>query len=232
MIGDLAALILRFDGLILDTEEAEYASVSAIFAEFGLSLGVERWGATIGVAQADGFWLDWLESDLGHPINRHVFLIEQSQRHWEQILRLQPCCGVIELLQEAHSRGVPTVLVSDSPSRWVRRQLERLDLTAEFDSVVTREAAPAPPPFPHLYWEAFRRLGIDRLHRCQTLVVEHSLAGVNGARTAGAQVALCPGRMNRELPTGEPDWLVQSLGTLADKWHAEPTRHHALSAIG
>lgn len=113
------------------------------------------------------------------------------------------------------------MLVSDSPSRWVRRQLERLDLLPEFNSIVTREAAPAPPPFPHLYWEAFRRVGIRPAQRAATLVVEHSQAGVTGAHKAGAKVALCPSRMTRGLPTGNPDLVVDTLTTLARTWHDE-----------
>lgn len=54
----LDALLLDFDGLVLDTEQAEYTSLAAVFATNGDVLKFPEWHATVGSESPD--WLSRL----------------------------------------------------------------------------------------------------------------------------------------------------------------------------
>ncbi len=210
-----AALVFDFDGLILDTEAAEYTSIAAVFSEHGATLGHERWLAAIGRANPDGFWLDWLEADLGRPVNRALLWIEQRQRNDHQIRRLQVQPGVEQLLAQAAAAGVPCAVASSSRSRWVRPHLDRLGLLDSFETVVSREDAPNAKPAPDLYFVALERLGIARTAARTAIAFEDSHNGSRAAVDAGLTCIACPNNLTRSSDFSHTHHQVASLAELA-----------------
>ena len=58
------ALVLDFDGTILDTEWSEYVTVRAEFEAHGLELPLEHWQQIVGRADHP-HWNEWLRTALG-----------------------------------------------------------------------------------------------------------------------------------------------------------------------
>lgn len=215
-----AALVFDFDGLILDTEAAEYTSIAAVFAEHGGTLGRGRWVEAIGRANPDGFWLDWLEADLGRPVNRDLLWIEQRQRNDHQIRRLQVLPGVEQLLDQAAAAGVPCAVASSSRSRWVKPHLDRLGLLERFATVVVREDAANAKPAPDLYFVALDRLGVPPSAARHAVAFEDSHNGSRAAIDAGLTCIACPNSLTRASDFSHAHHQVASLSELTlDQLH-------------
>ncbi len=215
-----AALVFDFDGLILDTEVAEYTSIAAVFSEHGATLGHDRWVHAIGRANPDGFWLDWLEADLGHPVNRDLLWIEQRQRNDHQIRRLEVRPGVERLLKQAAVARVPCAVASSSRNRWVKPHLDRLGLLDYFETVVAREDAANAKPAPDLYFVALDRLGIARTAARHAIAFEDSHNGSRAAVDAGLTCIACPNDLTRVSDFSHTHHQVSSLTDLAlDRLH-------------
>jgi putative hydrolase of the HAD superfamily len=214
MQGTPAALVFDFDGLILDTEAAEHASVSAIFSEFGATLSLHQWTSGMGTAQPDGYWLDWLEADLGRPVNRELLWIEQQQRNHYLIDRLSVLPGVHTLIDAALANNVPCAVASSSPSRWVVPKLDRLGLLDSFTTVVTREDASVAKPAPDLYLEALRRLDVGAAVSTTAIAFEDSRNGSLAAVAAGMTCVVCPNPLTADLDLSHAHHRVGSLAEL------------------
>jgi putative hydrolase of the HAD superfamily len=209
-----SALIFDFDGLILDTEAAEYSSISAVFSEHGATLGHARWTAAIGQANPDGMWLDWLEADLGRPVSRELLWIEQRQRNDLQVRRLQVKAGVEALLESAFSHGVPCAVASSSPMGWVKPHLDRLGLLSSFDTVVAREDAPQAKPAPDLYLVALQRLGVPDDRARTAVAFEDSRNGSLAAVAAGLTCIVCTHDLTHHMDLSHAHHRVDSLADL------------------
>jgi putative hydrolase of the HAD superfamily len=216
-ISSVAALVFDFDGLILDTEAAEFTSIAAVFAESGSVLDRDRWRSHIGTANPQGFWLDWLEADLGKPVNRDWLWLEQRQRNDLQVARLPVLPGVIELLDSAAAMGIPCAVASSSTGRWVRPHLDRLGLLDRFATVVSREDAEHAKPAPDLYLVALDRLGIPKEEARRAIALEDSRNGSLAAVAAGLTCVVCPNGLTAGMDASHAHHHVSSLTDLTLK---------------
>src|SRR5437773_12581519 len=84
-LGMIRALILDFDGLILDTEVPDFQSWRETFEEHGCALAEAAWTACIGMGEADMSFDPYadLEAQLGRPVDRAAICAKRRQRHRE-----------------------------------------------------------------------------------------------------------------------------------------------------
>ena len=80
------AIIFDFDGLIIDTEIADYLSWQKMYAEFGVELALDVWHANIGTANGFNPYLH-LEGLLGSPIDRQA--VHTRRKQWDNELIAQ-----------------------------------------------------------------------------------------------------------------------------------------------
>lgn len=129
-----------------------------------------------------GFAVD-LEADI-RAIN-DAFLARVAE------LRLKP--GLLELLDEAQG-ALPMAVASSSSMRLIRGVLDRFELTARFDAVVTGESVARPKPAPDVFLRAAQEIGVAP---AACAVFEDSFAGATAGRAAGMFVIA--------VPEGPPD---------------------------
>lgn len=209
------ALVLDFDGLILDTETSEYETVVAEFAAHGLELPLETWQRIVGRADHP-HWLDWLETDLGRSLpDRQQVLERRRAAHLERIHAQEVLDGVIELLRQAAARGVPVAVASSSPSDWVEPHLERLALRSHVAVVRCRDHVPRAKPWPDVYLAALEGLGA-RPER--SVAFEDSHHGSRAAKAAGLACVVVPNAITTGQDFGHVDLVVGSLAEL--RWEA------------
>jgi HAD superfamily hydrolase (TIGR01509 family) len=206
-----AALVLDFDGLILDTETCTYEAVVDIFGHHGLALDRAEWQATLGTADHP-HWTDMLASRLGRPVDRDALTAAREQVRLAAIATLPPCAGVADLLDAAGAAGVACAVASSSSAGWVVPHLERLGLRGRFAAVVTSDDVGGDPrrtkPAPDLFLAAARAVGRPPA-RCVAL--EDSPNGVLAARAAGMAVVAVPGPMTVGLDFAGADVVIPSL---------------------
>ena len=204
------ALILDFDGLILDTETPEFLCWSDIFARYDASLTLEAWG--IGVGTQDAFDpFEHLESLSGRPVDRAAVGAEIHDRMRERIELELPRPGVVALLDDARDAGLQVAVASSSYYEWVSRWLKRHALLERFDCIRTRDDVVHVKPHPEVYLATAKRLGLDP---SACLAFEDSPNGMKAAIAAGMRVIAVPNPVtaNLQLPPN-----VTRLESLADQ---------------
>ena len=206
----MRALLLDFDGTVLDTESTVLASWAEEYAAHGLPFDRASWCARVGVFSEDEPYAE-LAALVGEGFDAAQAHRRRRAREDELVLGLPVKDGVQELLDGAAARGVPVAVVSSSPYAWVGGHLERLGLLGLVETVVTRGDAPRPKPAPDLYLEALRRLGARAE---DALAVEDSAPGVTAARAAGVRVVAVPNEITAGQDFSTADLVLPSLAGL------------------
>lgn len=212
----IRALIFDFDGLMVDTETPALQSWQEIYAEYGVTLSVHDWAATLG-ANA-GF--DAHTHLVALLRERDPLLAERVIAEREAILARRQARkdalsahqsllpGVADLLAEARAADLPCAVASSSSRRWVEGWLQRLGVRHAFTTVVTADDVTATKPAPDLFLTAAVRLGLPP---AECLVLEDSPNGIRAARAAGCPVVAIPGAISGQVPLPPADLTLPSL---------------------
>jgi HAD superfamily hydrolase (TIGR01509 family) len=204
------ALVFDFDGLILDTEIPEYHTVRAEFEAHGVELRLADWLEIIG--RTDHLhWLDWLERDAAEPIEREIVRARRQARHHALVLQQSILPGVIELLDEAESFGIPATVASSSPSEWVEPHLERLGILDRFSAVRTGDHVERTKPWPDVFLAATEAVHVDPQ---DAVAFEDSRNGSLAAKAAGLFCVVVPNELTRTQDFSHVDLVVGSLAEI------------------
>jgi HAD superfamily hydrolase (TIGR01509 family) len=205
---DFAAVLFDFDGVLVDTEWAIYDAWHRTFKANGHSLPLEIYTQCIGSDFETWSPKSHLEELTGQAFDWHDLDARRQQEIVRDLGDAGPMPGAEALLGQLASRATPRAVVSSSSHTWVDGWLDRLGMTARFDTIVCRGDAPRIKPAPDLYLAAARRLGLAPEH---CLVIEDSLNGVKSAKAAGMPVWVVPNRVTACLDFSMADGVFSSL---------------------
>ena len=200
------ALILDFDGTMVDTEWPKFTSVRDVYAEYGLELTVHDWVSRIGRAD-HAPWPDRLAHMLGHEPDP-VIIAEARRRSDAETDANGALPGVLDLLAAAERHELPVAVASSSPLEWVNRHLERLQLRDRIAAVRSRDHVDRAKPWPDVFLAAAAALG---RHPSTVVVIEDSLSGCAAAKAAGMTCVVVPNRITRVEVPSDADWVLDSL---------------------
>ncbi len=201
------ALILDFDGLIVDTEMSEYRAWREVYEGAGEHLAVEDWLRAVGYVNGfdprahletlTGRTFDWQKIDEG-----------RRGRIQELNASLQTLPGVRELIAQGLRLGYRLGLASNSTADWVLPGLERLGLRRSFAVVRTVDTVDRPKPAPDVYLAVLADLGATAAggYAC-----EDSEPGVRAAKAAGLYVIAVPNPLTRHQDLSMADEVRESL---------------------
>jgi HAD superfamily hydrolase (TIGR01509 family) len=201
------ALILDFDGLVVETEEPEFVAWQSVFQDHGAELTLDEWSAAIGTVDGvDPFAL--LSGRTTAPVDDTVVLQSYRQRHADGIAltTLQP--GVVHLLDGADRLSLPVAIASSSPTRWIERHLERLGIRDRFAAIASFDTVGVAKPAPDVYLRAAELLGVAP---SAAVAFEDSRNGLLAAKAAGCTCVVVPTAMTRHLDLSLADLVVESL---------------------
>lgn len=210
----IAAIVFDFDGTIVDTEIPAFDSVAEMFAARSHELDRHRWVSFIGT-RVDAFddALTRLAASTGesyadlyaHAVQRHRMLTDQA--------KARP--GVVDLVAECRSLGIPLAVATSASRRWVETHLDRLGLLGAFDTIVPAEEVENHKPHPEPYLTACARLGAIPT-RC--VAIEDSPTGVLSAAAAGLLTLGVPGPLTAHLELHGADVVLDSLAAVTVGW--------------
>ncbi|HEY6554439.1 MAG TPA: HAD-IA family hydrolase, partial [Vicinamibacteria bacterium] len=182
------AVILDFDGLIVDTETPIFESWRTVYARRGQELRIEEWQHALGTHGGfDPF--AHLGALLGERL-AHDTLLEEVQALNRAACDAQPLLpGVEALVHAARQLGLGTAVASSSTRGWVEGWLARHGIRALFDVLCGREDVAAVKPAPDLFLLAAERLGVPP-GAC--VVFEDSPNGMRAAAAAGMRCVAVP----------------------------------------
>lgn len=102
-------------------------------------------------------------------------------------LTLKPGC--VELIEAAEQSAIPRAVASSSTPELINTVLERFNLTARFDAIVSGESVANSKPAPDVFLHTAALLRTDPT---ECTVLEDSVAGVTAGRAAKMQVVAVP----------------------------------------
>lgn len=184
------AILFDFDGLILDTETPERDAWKAEFDRYGVPFPLDYflWCVGRGADQIVQRPHDLLKNAV--PELEFIESVDErvNQHRLDMIYSAAPRPGIRELLEECHGK-IPMAVASSSRHNWVDHHLDRLGLRAYFETTVCADDVASAKPFPDLYLEAARRIGIET---DDCLALEDSENGCRAAMDAGVRVIAFP----------------------------------------
>jgi HAD superfamily hydrolase (TIGR01509 family) len=194
--------------LILDTETPLRLSWEEIYREVGLVVSQAEWATFLGTAADPPEAYDLMERHLGRSVDREALRLRCLARESELLAKETPLPGVRDLLDEAGRLRLLLAVASSSERAWVEGHLSRFALRDRFDAVVCAEDVNHTKPFPDLYVEALRRLGVAA---ADAIAFEDSVHGVRAAKDAGLFCIAIPNRVTRHLEFPDADLVMTSL---------------------
>ena len=207
----IRAVIMDFDGLILDTEGPAFQSYQEIFEEYGGTLPLSAWAAWVGGSPHMFDPIRYLESQLGREVDREGLRQRQREREGELIAAQSILPGVQDYIADAKRLGLKLGLASSSDCGWVSRHLGRLGLSEHFDCIKCADDVKNVKPDPELYLAVLDELG---LRPEEALALEDSPNGIAAAQGAGIFCVVVPNPLTRQLPTEHADLMFDSLAGL------------------
>lgn len=204
----IRALVLDFDGLILDTETPLRLSWEEIYREAGLTVSGAEWAGFLGSAADPPAAYDLLERHLGRDVDREALRIRRQAREDQLLAEEVLLPGVSAILDEAERLRLKLSVASSSDRMWVEGHLSRFGLRDRFDAVVCAEDVKSTKPSPDLYLEALRQLGVCP---AEAIAFEDSAHGVRAAKAAGLFCIAVPNRVTCYLGFPDADLTLSSL---------------------
>ncbi|MBX0327414.1 HAD-IA family hydrolase [Oscillochloris sp. ZM17-4] len=200
----ITALILDFDGLIVDTESPALQSWQIVYAEHGQEIDLEVWQGALGtnhgfdaLAHLIGL-AEAADPARGEELRaRGPEILSRRQQIKAELSAAQPLLpGVTELLDQADAAGLPCAVASSSGRGWVEGWLRRHAIIGRFVCVRTADDVAYTKPAPDLFLAAAAGLGRAP---AACLVFEDSPNGILAATAAGCPVVAVPGAVTARL---------------------------------
>lgn len=199
-----AALILDFDGLILDTETPLLDAWERVHAAHNLVFDREGGHRIIGHS---GVAYDPWEAF--PPEIERASLEAQFDTVKSAIIAQQLILpGVMDLLDQADAAHLPIGIASNSTHHHVDGHLARLGLTDRFRSVTCRDDVEAPKPHPDVYLAACASLHVDP---AASIAFEDSEPGHLAAHRAGLKVVVVPNPSTRHSEFPHATLVLESM---------------------
>ena len=188
------AVLLDFDGLIMDTESCLLRSWAEEYERVGLPFSLADWRRDFGSDPGHQQRLTAMSERLGAGFDVEMCRERRWQRHQELATAEAAAPGVPEFLEWAAVRGLASAVVSSSPRSWVVPHLDRLGLLAGFDAVCTGDEVRNRKPAPDLFLLALDRLGVQAE---AAVAIEDSSIGLAAATAAGVPCVVVPNPVTR-----------------------------------
>lgn len=208
----MKALILDFDGTILDTEQCELAAWQYIFAKYRHTFPLEEWHACVGTGNHTFDPFLYLQTMMGKKLNDEIIHTEREQKKAELLATLEPLPGVINWITTSKKLGLKLAIASNSAFDWVGDHLKQLHLLDYFDVIVTADQITHLKPHPEIYQSVLNRLNISA---DQAIAIEDSHHGVSAALAAGIRCIAVPNKILAKTNFPQTFALVESLAELA-----------------
>jgi HAD superfamily hydrolase (TIGR01509 family) len=205
--SSVQALILDFDGLIIDTETPIFEIWRAVYRDHGQELKLEDWQQSLGTV----FGFDPVShlEKLAHVRIDRARLESFVRARHRDACHAQPVLpGVFDIVDSGRKLGLGVALASSSPGEWVRYWLAHHGLYDRFDVVCVREDVEHVKPAPDLFRLAASRMGVPP-QTC--LVFEDSPNGIHAARRAGMPCVAVRNTLTRELRLPSAELILPSL---------------------
>jgi HAD superfamily hydrolase (TIGR01509 family) len=179
--------IFDWDGVVIDSHAQHEESWRLLFQELGRPMPEGFFKKTFGMRnqQIIPAWFDFVKPDDHTEIAR---LGDRKEDLYREILRrdgIEALPGVVALLEELKSLGIPRVVGSSTPRKNVAVVSEIAGLEGLFDDFVTAEDVTAGKPDPQVFRKAAGKIGREP---AKCVVIEDAHVGIEAGKGGGMKV--------------------------------------------
>jgi HAD superfamily hydrolase (TIGR01509 family) len=207
----LAAVIFDLDGVLADTHPVH----RRVWRQFLLGKGRNVSEEDLDFVEGGYKLKEILTHFLGSlsPAEISSYGEQKQQLFYEAASEVRTAPGVVDLLRELQSAGIPRAVATSASRLRAHTLLEDLDLAPYFSFVVTGDDVVQGKPDPSIFSLAAQLLEVSPRH---CLVAEDSRAGVHAAKSAGMRcLAIAQGQRAIRLLDEGADYVVPSLAGLS-----------------
>ncbi|HSN94155.1 MAG TPA: HAD family hydrolase [Anaerolineaceae bacterium] len=205
------ALIFDFDGLIVDTESIGVKVFENAFSKVGLSFDLDGFVKLVGLATGGDYDPWTIYANHTGKYSPEEVRQRYSMKVDEAVRKAKPLEGVVELINDAKSKGLLLAVGSSSPKSWVLPKLEHFGILDKFDTIVTCDDVAAGKPSPDIFLKVLERLQVEPQN---ALVLEDSTNGTIAANRAGIRVVVVPNAITSREDHHRADFILPSLKQL------------------
>ncbi len=201
-------LIFDFDGLIVDTESIGVGLLEQSFSNVGLKFNIEGFVKLVGTA-SEGEYDPWkIYAEHTGKYSPKEVRERYDQKIDEGVKQVEPLEGVLELIDEAKSKGILLAVGSSSSKAWVYPKLAHFGILDKFDTIVTCDDVADAKPSPDIFLKVLDRLHVEPGN---ALVLEDSSNGTIAANRAGIRVVVVPNAITRREDHSRANYILPSL---------------------
>lgn len=205
------AVIFDFDGVLVDTEVAIYASWHRLFEAEGVPLPLDLFTQCVGSGYSHWNPADYLESQTGRTYDWATITARRQAEIERDLAGSGLMDGAAELLEHCKLLGLKLAVGSSSSHRWVDGWLHSLGIYDKFVAVVCRDDGYPVKPAPDIFMAAARALGVSPI---ECLVIEDSPNGCTAAVQAGMRVVAVPNAMTQHGDFSHATYRVDRLSKI------------------
>ena len=219
----IKALLLDFNGVIIDDEAIQMRAYQEILAKEDIALTDEDYYSSLGMDDMT-FVAAAYERVGKQPETNKVFEITQAKtQKWREVVAENvPLFEGIENFVRKMSEEFALGIVSMAKREEVLHILEKTGLTNCFSIIISAEDVANPKPDPQCYRDGFRLIDLDRIAKGhlpmthgECLVIEDSPPGAAAGKAAGLPVLGVTNTVSaNELRAAGADWVTKYL----DDW--------------
>jgi beta-phosphoglucomutase family hydrolase len=183
--GEFDALIFDCDGTLADSMPVHYLAWSETLARYELEIGEDHFYSMGGFPS----WVvvDHIYNMAGRKVTdaeARRISDEKEETFWHRLSEIEPIHTVVEVVNQYHGTK-PMAVATGGIHTICRAILSHISILDKFPVIVTSEDVPRGKPYPDIYLEAARQLGVDP-KRC--LAFEDAEPGIVSATAAGMKV--------------------------------------------
>ena len=206
------AILFDMDGVLIESEYLMRASAIRALADYGVTARHEDFLEFTGMGE-DRFVGGVAEK---HGLVYKTEMKELAYDYFGQKVKKEAHvpAGVKEMLEALHGMGLTLAVCSAADLRKVRYNLMAIGVEETIFSVlVTGSDVARKKPFPDIYLEGARRIGMDP-EDC--LVIEDAISGIQAAHAAGMDAVGVPTTFSQQVlqEKAAPEYMLDEIRNL------------------
>ena len=208
------AILFDMDGVLIESEFLMRHSAIQALADYGITAKHEDFLEFTGMGE-DKF-VGGVAEKYGHTYVKAMKELAYDY-YGQQVKDMTEVPeGISEMLTTLHEKGILLAVCSAADLRKVRYNIQAIGVDESiFTALVTGSDVTRKKPFPDIYLEGARRVGIEPK---DCLVVEDAISGVQAAHAAGMDAAAVPTTFSKEelQQRVSPEYMLNKTQELAD----------------
>ena len=208
------AILFDMDGVLIESEFLMRHSAILALAEYGIEAKHEDFVEFTGMGE-DKF-VGGVAEKYGH-----TYTFDMKEKAYDYFgANVKEMAhvpnGVKEMLQALHAKGFTMAVCSAADLRKVRYNIQAIGVDESiFSALVTGSDVARKKPFPDIYLEGARRIGMEPK---DCLVIEDAVSGIQAAHAAGMDAVGVPTTFSKEelMERVHPEYLLNEIKELTD----------------